>query len=188
MSGRPSARACLMSAARLRARSDAGAHPGHVRSATGSAAMTSCRDIEVVSPLDDRIFPELHAPFGDAFAGLHVVFHAVPGTDEIHLGFREEESERGLVRPQAFLDPGDGQPFAGRPVLMEAVVAVGVEMPFMPEYADLLFADAHDAAVAVLELRCLRDECLDHPLPPGRRTILVRRHLMRGSTLNWWNG
>ena len=63
-----------------------------------------------------------------AFAGLHVVFHAVPGTDEMHLGVGEVEPARGLVGHDPLLDLGDGQPLAGRPALMQAEIAVGVEL------------------------------------------------------------
>src|SRR5262249_16884921 len=95
-------------------------------------------DIKLVSLFHQLVFPQLQLPVGDAFAGLHVVFHAVPGADEVHLGVREIEPLRCLVGTQPLLDLGDGETLAGRAALMQAEIAVGVELAFMPEYADLV--------------------------------------------------
>ena len=46
-------------------------------------------DINLVSLLHDVEFFQLHAPVGHAFAGLHIVFHAVPRADEVHLTLGE---------------------------------------------------------------------------------------------------
>src|SRR6185436_20691409 len=40
-------------------------------------------DINLVSLFQHLVFLQLHLPVRDALAGLHVVFHAVPGTDEV---------------------------------------------------------------------------------------------------------
>ena len=68
----------------------------------------------------------------------------------------------GLVRPQPLFDLGDGQAFAGRAALVQAVIAVGVEFALVPEHADFVVADEDDAAVAVLEFRKLTDELFGH--------------------------
>src|SRR5450432_912812 len=115
-------------------------------------------DINSVLLLDHLVLPQLELAVGHAFAGLHVVFVAVPGTDEMHLGLREVEPARGLVRHDPLFDLGDGQALAGRSALMQAEIAVGEELSLVPEHADLVVADKNNAAVAVLELRNLTDE------------------------------
>src|ERR1700721_923878 len=65
---------------------------------------------------------------------------------------------------------GLGPLLAGRAALVEALIAVGVELAAVLEHADLGLADEHDAAVAVLELGCLANQLLGHDycyLPPG---------------------
>src|SRR5262245_36116850 len=54
-------------------------------------------DIELVPFLDQLVLAQLELAVGNAFAGLHVVFVAVPGTDEMHLGVGEVEALGGLV-------------------------------------------------------------------------------------------
>src|ERR1019366_9441783 len=180
---RPSAKPRSMSAASRVASPEAVAFPAG--SATGFAAAGLARgaaldavlcavllvvlaaavlgdDINSVLLLDHLVLPQLELAVGHAFAGLHVVFIAVPGTDEMHLGVREVEPARGLVRHDPLFDLGDGQALAGRSALMQAEIAVGVELPLVPEHTDLVVADKNDAAVAVLELRKLTDELLGH--------------------------
>src|ERR1700686_2550345 len=120
---RPSARPRSMSAASRVASADAVATPALLPagSATSFAAAGLARgaalgavlcavllvllaaavlgdDINSVLLLDHLVLPQLELAVGHAFAGLHVVFVAVPGTDEMHLGLREVEPARGLVR------------------------------------------------------------------------------------------
>src|SRR5215469_13814313 len=54
-------------------------------------------DINLIPLLDHFVFAELEFAVGHAFAGLHVVFVAVPGTHEMHFTVREVEPLRGLV-------------------------------------------------------------------------------------------
>src|SRR5689334_11938477 len=54
-------------------------------------------DIKLISLLHDRVFPQLQLAVGHAFAGQHVVFVAVPRTDEMHFGVGEIEPARGHV-------------------------------------------------------------------------------------------
>src|SRR4051812_14160562 len=53
------------------------------------AAAVLGEDINLVPFLDDLVLAQLELAVGHALAGLHVVFVAVPGTDEMHLGIRE---------------------------------------------------------------------------------------------------
>src|SRR5262249_57536369 len=81
-------------------------------------------DIKVLSVLHRLVFFKLQLAIGDALAGLHVVFHAVPRADEMHLILRKIQTHRGLVGPQPLLDPGDGQALASGAALMQAEIAV----------------------------------------------------------------
>src|SRR5580658_1722480 len=110
-------------------------------------------DIKVFSLLHRLVLLQLHLAIADALAGLHVVFHAVPGADEVHFVLGEEQAHGGLVGAQPLLDLGDGQAFAGRAALMQAEIAVSEEFALMAEHADLVVANEHDPAVAVLEFR-----------------------------------
>src|SRR5262245_14219705 len=122
-------------------------------------------DIDLVSLLHHLVLAQLQFPVGDALAGLHVVFHAVPGADEVHLGLREVETLRGHVGTQPLLDLGDGEALAGRAALVQAEIAVGVELAFVPEHPDLVLTGENDSAVAVLELRDFTDVLLGHAAP-----------------------
>src|SRR5580698_1943298 len=119
-------------------------------------------DIKILAFLHRLVFLQLHLAVADALAGLHVVFHAVPRADEVHLVFGEEQSHRGLVGAQPLLDLGDGQAFAGRAALVQAEIAVGVEFALVAEHADLVVTDEDDPPVAVLEFRKLCDEFFRH--------------------------
>src|SRR5262249_43613716 len=46
-------------------------------------------DIKVISLLHRLVFLQLQPAIGDALPGLHVVFHAVPRADKVHLAFGE---------------------------------------------------------------------------------------------------
>jgi hypothetical protein len=80
----------------------------------------------------------------------------------MHLGVGEEQPERCLVRAQPLLDLGDGQPLAGRPALMEAEVALSIELAAVAKDADFLIVDEHDLPITVLEFRTLSDKFLGH--------------------------
>src|SRR5580704_14174528 len=125
-------------------------------------AARSGDDIKILAFLHGLVFLQLHLAIADAFAGLHVVFHAVPRADEVHLVFGEEQAHRGLVGAQPLLDLGDGQAFTGRAALVQAEIAVGVEFALVAEHADLVVADKDDPPIAILEFRKLRDEFFRH--------------------------
>src|SRR6516164_4602750 len=156
-----------------------------VRLAAGFAARLG-DDIKVISLLHRFVFLQLQLAIGDAFAGPHVIFHAVPRADEVHLVFREIQTHRGLVRPQAFLDSGDGQALASRAALMQAEITVGVEFAVVPEHADLVVPHKDDAAVAVLEFGKFRNEFFGHKRHTLRFILLAR--FASGSCLLWLFG
>src|SRR5262252_659833 len=131
------------------------------RLAAGFAARLG-DDIKVISLLQRLVFLQLQLAIGDALAGFHVVFHAVPRAGEVHLVFRKIQTHRGLVRAQPLLDPGDGQALASRAALMQAEITVGVKFASVAEDADLVVADKDDAAVAVLEFGKFCDEFFGH--------------------------
>src|SRR6516165_5795922 len=134
----------------------------------GTVAAAALRgDIEVVSLLKNFVLAQFHPAIGYAFAGLHVVFHAVPGADEMHLGVGEIKAARSLVGHDPLFDLGNGQSLAGRTALVEAEIAVRVVFAFFLEDADLVLAHEHDPAVAVVHFRCLRNELLSHSGQPS---------------------
>ena len=90
----------------------------------------------------------------------------MPRADEVHFGLREVEALRCLVGTQPLLDLGDGEALAGRAALMQAEIAVGVELAFVAEDADLVLAGENDPAIAVLELSGLTDVLLGHAATP----------------------
>src|SRR5689334_2155576 len=130
-------------------------------------------DIDLVPLLHDLVAPQLELAVGDAFAGLDVVLVAVPGAHEMRFGVRKVHPLRGLIRHDPLFDLGDDQPLAGRPALVQAVVAVGVELAAVLEHADLGVADEHDAAIPVPEFRCLSDKLFGHgyPAPPVTSSV-----------------
>src|SRR4051794_39791385 len=76
--------------------------------ATALAVAALRGDIDVIPFLHDFVLAQPHLAVGNAFPGLHVVFHAVPGADEMQLGVREVKPARGLVRHDPLFDLGDG--------------------------------------------------------------------------------
>src|ERR1700691_3948763 len=106
-------------------------------------------DINVVSLADDLILFQFQPAIARAFPGFDIVFHAMPGTDEVHFALGEIESHRGLVRTQALFDFGDGQALASGAALVETEIRVGEKLALMEEYADLVVADKNDAALSV---------------------------------------
>src|SRR5262245_13744448 len=129
----------------------------------GAALAAALRaDIDVIPFVHDLVAAQLHLAVGDAFPSLHVVFHAVPGADEVHLGFGEIEAARGLVGHDAFFDLGDSEALAGRSPLVQAEVRIGVVFTLLLEHADLVLAHEHDPAIAVFHLRRLCHELLGH--------------------------
>src|ERR1700722_18888596 len=93
-------------------------------------------DIQILAFLHGLVLLQLHLAIADALAGLHVVFHAVPCADEVHLVFGAKQPPRGLVGGPPLLDFGDGQALAGRAALVQAEIAVGVERAPRADHPD----------------------------------------------------
>src|SRR5262249_40479502 len=129
------------------------------------------------------ILAQLEPAVADELAGLEVVFVTVPGAHEVHLGFREIEPARGLVGQDPLFHLGDDQAFAGRAALVQADIAVGVELALVLEDPDLALPDEDDAAVAVADFRSLTDKFLGHSSPtlPVARALAGRIVPMSGS-------
>src|SRR5258705_10819317 len=108
-------------------------------------------DINLGSLLHHLVAPQLELAVGNAFAGLDVVFVAVPRANEVRLGVGEIQALGGLVRHDPLFHRRDDHALAGRSALVQALIAVGVEFTAVLEDADLGIADEHDPAVAVLE-------------------------------------
>src|SRR5215470_7780567 len=123
-------------------------------------------DINLVAFLHDLVLAQLELSVRHAFASLHVVFVAMPRTNEMHFALGEVEALRGLVGQQPLLDLGDGETLASGAALVQAEIAVGVELALVPEYADLVVSGEDDAAVSVLELGDLPDILLGHAAAP----------------------
>src|SRR5580704_2088112 len=143
-------------------------------------------DIKILAFLHRLVLFQLHLAVADALAGLHVVFHAVPRADKVHLVFGEEQAHRGLVGAQPLLDLGDGQALAGRAALVQAEIAVGVEFALVPEHADLVVAHKDDPPIAVLEFRKLCDELFRHLPYTSGFTLLAAVSV--GGFLTIWAG
>src|SRR5713101_6864803 len=154
------------------------------------AATVLRTDINFVPLLDHFVFAQPELAIGDAFSGLDVVLIAVPGAHEVEFGIGEIQALRGLVGHDAFFHFGDRQPLAGRPALMQAVVAVSIKGAVFPEHTDLMVADEDDTAVAILELGNLADEFLIHSrhfLPVGLGGRLTPCRAGPGVKRGTWN-
>src|SRR5215211_1596774 len=183
MSLRPSAIARSMLAARRAASAESSAPSATalVRSATavlarraGLATAVLGDDIDIIPLLDHLVLAQFEPAVADELAGPEVVFVAVPGTHEVHLAVGEVEPARGLVRHDPLFHLGNDQAFAGGPALMQADIAVGIELAVVPEHADLAISGEDDAALAIVDFRSLTDKLLGHSSPtlPGRLLLL----------------
>src|SRR5258707_1555700 len=104
-----------------------------VRFAAGRAVTAARRaafaalgeDINFVAFLQHLVLAQLELAIRPAFAGLHVVFVAVPRTDEMHFVLGEVASLRGIVGQRPLLDFGDGEAFARGAALVHAEMSLG---------------------------------------------------------------
>src|SRR6266404_1361350 len=119
-------------------------------------------DINLVSLLHHLVAPQLELAVGDAFAGLDVVFVAVPRAHEMRFGVGEIQTLGRLVRHDPLFHRRDDHALAGRSALVQAIIAVGVEFAAILEDADLGIADEHDPAVAILEFRGFPNKLFGH--------------------------
>src|SRR3954464_15570872 len=105
-------------------------------------------DIDVLSALHDLVAFQPQPPVGRTFAGLEIVFVAVPWADEVHL-VGESLPVPGSVGTEYVLDLVHDDAFAGRPTLMNAEILVGVERALPVKHADLFARMFDDTALAV---------------------------------------
>src|SRR5215470_2244237 len=126
------------------------------------AAAVLRTDINLVPLLDHFVFAQPESAIGDAFAGLDVILIAVPGAHEVEFGVGEIQPLRGLIGHDALLHLCDRQPLAGRPALVQAVVAISIKSAVFPEDADLMIAEEHNTTVAILELGNFADKFFSH--------------------------
>ncbi len=80
----------------------------------------------------------------------------------MEFGIGEIQALRGFIGHDALFDLGDGEPLAGRPALVQAVVAVCIKSAVFPEHTDLMVAEEHDTTVAILEFGNLADKFFSH--------------------------
>src|SRR5471030_497031 len=116
---------------------------------------------DIFAAFDDFEFAQLEFAVADAFAGLDVVFVAVPRADEVHL-VAVGLALIGAVGGKYVDHVVDHHAFAGRPALVQASVAVGVVRAAVVEHADFAAPRVDDAAVAVGEFGGLGNEPFGH--------------------------
>ena len=118
-------------------------------------------DIDFVAILQHLAFSKLHLAIRYALASLHVVFQPWAKTKCISVS---EKWLRGFVRRNRSSTLAR-QAFAGRAALMQAEITVGVELALVAEYTDLLLANKHDPAIAILEFGDFGDKFFSHGMP-----------------------
>src|ERR1043165_7596206 len=94
-------------------------------------------DVDVLAALHHLVLAQLELAVAAEFAGLHVVFVAVPRADEMQV-VAEGLPLVGAVGRDDVDHLIDQQAFAGRTALVDAQVAVGVEAAAREEHADLV--------------------------------------------------
>src|SRR5215469_17260812 len=96
-------------------------------SVSAGHSSTSDDDIDASFALDDLVSLEPERRIGRAFAGLELVFPAVPGADDMRLVRIIGLAQKGAVRSIEVDDLIAHDPFAGRSALMQAMISIGVE-------------------------------------------------------------
>src|SRR6266849_203471 len=128
------------------------------------------------------VFAQLELAVADAFAGLELVFVAMPRTDEMHL-IAERLAVISAVGGDEIDHPVDEQSFAGRPARMQAVVAVGIECVVLEEHPDLVWPGGDDPAVAVRQLVGLGDKPFGHEFLPRAEAATLLKFRRTASAL-----
>src|SRR4051794_14348958 len=90
-----------------------------------SLVAASDDNIDVLPLLDDLVAAQLELAVGGAFAGLEVVFVAVPRAHEMGVLLGKGQAQRALLVVQQLVHLGDDQALAGRAALVQAEIAVG---------------------------------------------------------------
>src|ERR1051326_8966697 len=125
-------------------------------------------DGAALAPLPHLVRAQLELAVAAEFAGLHVVFVAVPRADEVQV-VAEGLPLVGAVGRHDVDHLVDQQALAGRSTLVDAQIAVGVEAAAGEEHADLVASGGDDAPVSVGHLRRLGDEPFGHACFPREK-------------------
>src|SRR5918999_854365 len=91
-------------------------------SASAGRSSTSDDDIDASFALNHFVAPQPQLGVGRAFAGLQLVFPAVPGADDVRLLGIVALTEKGPVGPVEIDHPVPDDAFAGRAALMQAMI------------------------------------------------------------------
>src|SRR6185503_12830375 len=116
---------------------------------------TSDDDIDASFTLNHLVAFQPQLRIGRAFAGLELVFPAVPGTDDVRIVIIVSLGHERLVRCIDVDDLAPDDALAGRATLVQAMVAVGVESAVVAIDPDLDPVLADNADVAVLHFDVL---------------------------------
>src|SRR5689334_20794883 len=95
---------------------------------------TSATDIDAPLALDDVETVQSQRAITGVLARIDVVLPAVPGADQVGLGFGEPLAQASLIRAEYRLDPSEDGPFADRSAAVRALVLESVEPVPVPEH------------------------------------------------------
>src|SRR5438093_4733465 len=134
----------------MRSGSASAAASASLARASDSAGCTSDDDIDASLALHHLVALELEARIGRAFAAEQLVFPAVPGAHDVRVAVIVGLSEISLIGAQELDHLALDHALAGRPALVQAVVAISVVGASVPIDADLepILTDDADVAVA----------------------------------------
>src|SRR5579862_4734405 len=107
------------------------------KSSSLGRSMASDDDINASLALHDLVPLEPDFWVGRAFAGRQLVFPAVPGADDVRLVIVVGLAEERFIGAEQVDDLVADDALAGRPALVGAMIAVGVEGPGVAVDADL---------------------------------------------------
>jgi len=100
-------------------------------------------------------------------SGLDAEFVAVPGADDVALGFIIFLRPRGLVARDRLEHAFHNAALTDRAGTMRAAVMPGIEIIADPEHPDFVVAAYHHLAIAVGIVIDIASHVLGHPLPPN---------------------
>src|SRR5262245_24862935 len=118
-------------------------------SISAGRSSTSDDDIDASLALHHLVLAQLEPRVGRAFAGLELVFPAMPGADDVRLVLVVFLRHERLVRRIDVDDLAPDDALAGRAALVQAMIAVGVEGAGVAVDPDFDLALADDADIAV---------------------------------------
>src|SRR5262245_17495371 len=135
-------------------------------------------DVEIGAATHDLIRFQPQRAIAGAFAGLDVVFVAVPGADEVRLVGGELLAEPDLMGAEHVLDLGHDYALAAGAALVQTEILISVELALPVEHADLAAVVKYDAAVAFGKVLDLLDKHFRHRrlVLPAFRVLLSASH------------